>query len=290
LAQQGAAPVSLELRDVGFSYGPARVVEGLSLRVESGEMVALLGPSGCGKTSILKLVAGLFPYLSVAENVGFSLKMKGIGIVEARDRVREALALVKLDGFEERRPNKLSGGQEQRVSLARALVSDPAVLLLDEPFAALDESLRMEIRNLVRSIQRRLSLTTVFVTHDQLEAAAVAHRIAFLDDGRVQQIGSLRDFYERPEGLAAARFFGWQVIDDHTHWAVVRPESIQFAETGMRAVVERSADLGTSVLTRVLLQPSHELLEVKHGLPELSSGQTVHLQFADASALRFPKS
>jgi len=212
------------LDGVAFSYpgsypGSPNVVEDFSLHVEPGEMVALLGASGCGKTTILRLIAGLlapdkgiiavdgvsvngvpaerrqtamvfqkpllFPHLSVGENVGFSLKLKHCPADEIRERVSEALAMVKLDGFETRRTNQLSGGQEQRVSIARALVSQPNILLLDEPFTALDENLRIEIRSLVRNIQRRLQVTALFVTHDRNEAAAMAHRIAFLERGKI---------------------------------------------------------------------------------------------------------
>lgn len=319
--------MSLRLRDLRFSYGAEPVVDGLDLQVAAGEMVALLGASGCGKTSILKLIAGLlrpdagvielngrdlssepterrrisivfqkpllFPYLSVGENVGFSLKLKGVGEAAAKERVREALALVKLDGYEGRRPNELSGGQEQRVSLARALVNDPDLLLLDEPFAALDENLRVEIRSLVAGIQRRLKLTSIFVTHDQHEAAAVAHRIAFMDRGRILQMGSLREFYEHPESLEAARFFGWQLIDGGEYWSAVRPESIQIGAeggSGLPGVVESSADLGTVVATTVRLEHSNTTVESRHGLPELSPGQAVSLQFAENSARRFAKS
>src|SRR5450432_1960024 len=138
--------------------------------------------------------------------------MRGAPGAEILSRVEEALAMVRLEGYGTRRPSQLSGGQEQRVALARALVSDPRVLLLDEPFSSLDENLRVEIRALVRSIQRKLGITAVFVTHDRIEAAAVAHRIAFLHQGRVAQCGVLREFHERPATVDAARFFGWQLL------------------------------------------------------------------------------
>ena len=234
------------LDGVSLSYGAAPIIRNLSLDVEAGEMVALLGASGCGKTTTLKLIAGLlranagtiaidgepvngtpvekrragvvfqkpllFPYLSVEQNIGFSLRMQGASAAAIQNRVREALAMVRLEGFESRRPSQLSGGQEQRVALARAVVGDPRILLLDEPFASLDENLRVEIRTLVRAIQRKLGITTIFVTHDRAEAAAMAHRIAFLHDGRIAQSGTLRQFYERPATLDAARFFGWQIL------------------------------------------------------------------------------
>jgi len=209
-------------------------------------LVALLGPSGCGKTTVLKVVAGLlapaigdvrfdgvsvlsipaerrratmvfqkpllFPHLTVAENVGFGLKMRRLKKDEISARVAQALQLVRLEGYERRKPHELSGGQEQRVTLARALVTEPRVLLLDEPFSALDENLRGEMRLLVRELQQRLRITTIFVTHDQREAMAVADRIVLLLDGRIEQSGAPRDLLLNPRSARAARFFGWTIL------------------------------------------------------------------------------
>ena len=237
---------SLRIDHITAGYNRTPVLHDLSLDVNAGELIALLGPSGCGKTTILKLIAGLlepqsggiymagtnvqgvpaekrgaamvfqkpllFPYMNVAENIGFSLKLRGSTPAEIAGRVNSALSLVRLEGYGERRPNQLSGGQEQRVALARALVSEPRVLLLDEPFASLDENLRVEIRTLVAGIQRKLGITTVFVTHDRTEAAALAKRIAFMRDGRIEQCASPGQFYTAPETVDVARFFGWQVL------------------------------------------------------------------------------
>jgi ABC-type Fe3+/spermidine/putrescine transport system ATPase subunit len=228
------------------SYDSQTVLRDFSIEVAPGESMALLGPSGCGKTTALKIIAGLlkpesgdvrfneesvlnvapekrgavmvfqkpllFPYLTVAENVAFGLKMRRTPADQIQERVGSILRLLQLEGFESRRPNQLSGGQEQRVALARALVTEPRVLLLDEPFSALDENLRVEMRLLIRELHTRLGMTTIFVTHDQVEAATVADRIALLLDGAIEQVGSPRDFYTAPATLAAARFFGWQVI------------------------------------------------------------------------------
>jgi len=316
--------VSLQLRGLALSYSATPVIRGLDLDVAAGEMVALLGASGCGKTTVLKLIAGLlqpdagsifvnganvagtpterrriamvfqkpllFPYLNVAENIGFSLKLKGESAPAIAEKVREALAMVRLEGYENRRPDQLSGGQEQRVSLARALVSQPGLLLLDEPFAALDENLRGEIRGLVRALQRQLNLTALFVTHDRNEAAAVAHRIAFLDEGKVLQTATLREFYEAPNSLAAARFFGWQILDRDGASIAIRPEAIQISTqpTPIRATVESSIDLGLRIATSARLA-SGELLEIQHGPPELSAGRAVFLTFREEGVVRFPK-
>jgi putative spermidine/putrescine transport system ATP-binding protein len=228
------------------NYGATRALGDFTLAIDEAEIVALLGPSGCGKTTILKVVAGLlapasgdvlfdgvsvlpipaerrgatmvfqkpllFPHMTVAENVGFGLKMRRVKKDEIAARVAQALRLVRLEGYERRKPHELSGGQEQRVTLARALVTEPRVLLLDEPFSALDENLRGEMRLLVRELQQRLRITTIFVTHDQREAIAVADRIALLLDGRIEQSGEPRDLLLDPHSARAARFFGWKTL------------------------------------------------------------------------------
>ena len=316
--------MSLQLSEVSFAYGTARVIQGLDLDVAAGEMVALLGASGCGKTTVLKLIAGLlpldagsirlngvnvsgipterrriamvfqkpllFPYLSVEENIGFSLKLKNVGSQEIAKRVRDVLAMVRLEGYERRRPEELSGGQEQRVTLARALVSEPDLLLLDEPFAALDETLRVEIRSLVRNIQRRLKLTALFVTHDRDEAAAVAHRIAFLSGGKILQTATLRQFYEAPRSLEAARFFGWQIIARGGEWLAARPEKLRISDgnDGIGATVEGSVDLGQRVATTARLE-SGELIEIQHDPPELVSGAVIRVAFDNKGVIRFAR-
>ena len=236
----------IELKNITVGYGEIPVLRDVSLAVGRGEFVALLGASGCGKTTALKIIAGLlkaeageiwlggrnisnvpaelretalvfqkpllFPFLNVAENVGFGLKMRNFPKADIKEKAREALRLVQLEGFENRAPKQLSGGQEQRVALARALVTNPRVLLLDEPFSALDARLRVEMRNLIRSLQQRLQITTVFVTHDQEEAVSIADRIAFLDGGFLAQIDVPQEFYTNPQTIAVARFFGWKIL------------------------------------------------------------------------------
>lgn len=214
----------------------------LSLEICEGELAALLGPSGCGKTTTMKMIAGLlaptsgdvrfdgrsvlaekpehrgavmvfqnhllFPYMSVAENVGFGLRMRKVDGGEIDRRVAEMLEMVRLPDLGRRRPGELSGGQQQRVALARALIVRPRVLLLDEPLSSLDAHLRFEMRDLVRSLQREMGITTIFVTHDQEEAVVLADRIALILDGRLRQYDVPRAFYKRPVDEATARFFG----------------------------------------------------------------------------------
>ena len=232
---------TLALQNLSRTFGDVAAVRDLSLEINSGELIAFLGPSGCGKTTTLRMIAGLlapssgdilfdgesvvavpsekrgavmvfqkhllFPYMNVGQNVGFGLRMRGVAKTDIETRAAEMLALVQLPGFEARRPHELSGGQQQRVALARALVTQPRLLLLDEPLANLDANLRLDMRELIRRVQRDLGITTVFVTHDQEEAVMMADRVALMFDGVLQQFDSPRAFYERPASAAVARFF-----------------------------------------------------------------------------------
>jgi putative spermidine/putrescine transport system ATP-binding protein len=223
-------------------YGRATAVSDVSLTLERGESVALLGPSGCGKTTTLRMVAGLiapdhgriviagadithappyrrnmgyvfqayalFPHLDVGQNVAFGLVERGVSRAERDRRVMEALSLVRLAGYEARRPKELSGGQQQRVALARALVVRPDVLLLDESLSNLDAKLRDAMRHEIREIQRTLSITTLFVTHDQVEALTLCDRVAVMEHGRIVQIGRPHDIYENPATWFVASFVG----------------------------------------------------------------------------------
>ena len=233
---------TVELAGVGKSYGAHRAVRGLTLAVESGECLALLGPSGCGKTTTLNMIAGfiepdageirlagrpmagvpphrrdtgmvfqhyaLFPHLTVFDNLAFGLVMRKAPGAEIAERVRQALELVHLGGLERRYPRELSGGQQQRVALARALVIRPTVLLLDEPLSNLDAKLRQEMRLEIGEIQKRLRITTMFVTHDQQEALVIADRIAVMRDGLVEQVDVPAAIYGRPRTPFVARFIG----------------------------------------------------------------------------------
>ncbi|RVT96320.1 ABC transporter ATP-binding protein [Rhodovarius crocodyli] len=237
-----AKPVDLALSGLSKHYGRNVAVEGVTLRIAAGELVALLGPSGCGKTTTLRMVAGLvepsageiliggmqvtkvpvhkrnigmlfqnyalFPHLSIAQNVAFGLQMRGVGKAETAKRVADALALVQLGSFADRLPAALSGGQQQRVALARALVIEPSLLLLDEPLGALDKNLRESMQVELRQIQRRLGITAVLVTHDQEEAMTLADRIVIMRDGKLEQVGTPEEIYSQPATRFVAGFIG----------------------------------------------------------------------------------
>lgn len=233
---------AISLRDLTKRFGSLTAVDSVTLDIAPGEFFALLGPSGCGKTTLLRMMAGfevqtegrifidgqdvagaepnqrpvnmvfqsyaVFPHMSVARNVGYGLRVTGVPRDEIAERVAEALALVKLQGFEERKPDQLSGGQRQRVALARALIKRPRVLLLDEPLSALDAKLREAMRLELVRLQRNLGITFVIVTHDQNEALSMADRIAVMEDGRVRQIASGPELYENPSCRFVANFIG----------------------------------------------------------------------------------
>jgi putative spermidine/putrescine transport system ATP-binding protein len=232
----------LTLDRLGKRYGKSAAVDGVCLDIAQGELVVLLGPSGCGKTTTLRMIAGfadasegdvlldgqsvlalpphrrdmglvfqsyaLFPHLTVARNVAFGLEMRGMARPAREARVAEMLRLTRLEALAERLPRQLSGGQQQRVALARALAIQPRVLLLDEPLSNLDAALRAEVGREIRLLQRESGLTTVMVTHDQDEAMAMADRLVVMRDGRVQQVGTQEDLYERPATPFVAGFIG----------------------------------------------------------------------------------
>jgi ABC-type sugar transport system ATPase subunit len=286
-------------------------VEDLSLAIPSGSLTALLGPSGCGKTTTMKIIAGLlkpdsgdvsfdgqsvlplppekraavmvfqnhllFPQMTVAQNIGFGLRMRGVPKAEIATRTAEMLSLVQLPDMAQRRPADLSGGQQQRVALARALIVQPRVLLLDEPLSNLDAHLRNEMRDLIRSLQQRLNITTLFVTHDQEEAVAMADQIALMLNGRLRQIAPPEAFYQQPVDQTVAQFFGGvnfirgsitgqTFISDlpplhlrhnlrqGTAILTIRPESLRFGkdENALQVRVTKTEFRGTQV--RVTLQ------------------------------------
>ena len=321
LAEAGEG-TRVELQGIVKSYAGTRVLHGVDLDIAPGEFVSLLGPSGCGKTTLLRVLAGLegsdegavllgghdvsriptnkrdigmvfqsyslFPHLRVAENTAFGLRRRGVSASESAKRALDALALVGLADFADRFPHQLSGGQQQRVALARALVTEPKVLLLDEPLSALDAKVRVQLRDEIRRIQLRLGITTVFVTHDQEEALAVSDRIAVMNSGRIEQIGSPEQLYTTPSTAGVAAFVGLSSVvsgvgeGDHVVvWGqrlplqspaigpvdvYLRPENVFFAseaDAATDALVEESTFLGSMRRTLVRTE-SGELVRVQH--------------------------
>ncbi|MFP7696756.1 ABC transporter ATP-binding protein [Trueperella sp. LYQ143] len=234
--------VTISIDNVTKRFGNDTVIDGLSLSINPGEFFTLLGPSGCGKTTLLRMIIGfnsidggqitvdgkvinnvpinkrnmgmvfqnyaVFPHLSVKENVGFGLQMRKTAKKEAAQAIEKILDTVKISQLAERMPAKLSGGQQQRVALARALVIEPQVLLMDEPLSNLDAKLRVEMRNAIKEIQHSVGITTVYVTHDQEEALAVSDRIAVMNGGVIQQVGTPQEIYRRPANTFVATFIG----------------------------------------------------------------------------------
>jgi putative spermidine/putrescine transport system ATP-binding protein len=266
---------AITLRGLRKTFGTVVAVDNLDLEIATGEFFAMLGPSGSGKTTVLRMIAGfetpdagrielggvdatrlppfrrdvntvfqdyaLFPHMTVAQNVGYGLRVRRVGKSELRTRVAEALELVRLPGYGDRKPAQLSGGQRQRVALARALVNRPRVLLLDEPLGALDLKLREQMQLELKAIQRQVGITFVFVTHDQHEALTLCDRLAVFSDGRIEQLGSAQDVYESPATRFVAEFVGTSnLITGEAARAIlgragtyaVRPEKIQLRTAG----------------------------------------------------------
>jgi spermidine/putrescine transport system ATP-binding protein len=237
-----AAQISVSVRCLTKLFGETLALDAVDLDVMRGEFFSLLGPSGCGKTTLLRIIGGfeqptdgnvliagrdaaddppyrrrtnmifqhlaLFPHMTVAENIGFGLQMKKIDAVKIAAKVGAMLALVRLQGFEERRIDELSGGQKQRVAIARALVNDPEVLLLDEPLGALDLQLRLQMHDELKRIHREIGSTFILVTHDQGEAIALSDRIGVMENGHIIQLGTPREIYDRPQSRFVAQFVG----------------------------------------------------------------------------------
>ncbi|MFB7139705.1 ABC transporter ATP-binding protein [Gottfriedia sp. NPDC056225] len=252
----------IEIEQVEKSFSENSVISPLSLEIYSGEFLTILGPSGCGKTTLLRMIAGfeeptsgliklngetinnlppykrdmnlvfqhyaLFPHMNVERNIQFGLKMKGVSLEEQKVRANEAMKLTQLTDFRNRKPSQLSGGQQQRVAIARAIVNNPKVLLLDEPLGALDFKLRKDLQRELKNLQRELGITFIYVTHDQEEAMSMSDRIVVMNHGKIEQIGTPKEIYQRPASKFVATFIGENnFFKKGDKEIAVRPENIK---------------------------------------------------------------
>ncbi|GAA4119820.1 ABC transporter ATP-binding protein [Aminobacter aganoensis] len=301
----------LSIQNVKKSFGNVAVVKDFNLDVGAGEFVSFLGPSGCGKTTMLRIVAGfeepsagkvmiggkdvtglkpnqrnigmvfqayaLFPNLTVAQNIGFGLKVAGMPKAEAQARIAEMLNIIKLPDFGDRYPYQLSGGQQQRIALARALAPKPKLLLLDEPLSALDAKVRISLREEIRSIQKKLGITTIFVTHDQEEALSMSDRIVVMNEGRADQTGTPFEIYNRPSTKFVANFVGTlNVLEGTVSDATTGTVKINAEEIGLKGKLNGSKSGDTLSLA---LRPEAISLGRRPGNDANLTGQIADVHF-----------
>ena len=333
---------SVIIKDAVKKYGDFIALKGVSLDIKEGEFFTLLGPSGCGKTTLLRMIAGfnsieggefyfgdklinavpaykrdigmvfqnyaIFPHLTVEENVAYGLKARKVPKTEIAPRVKEALELVQISHLAKRKPSELSGGQQQRVALARAFVIEPSVLLMDEPLSNLDAKLRVQMRTVIKKLQRKLGITTIYVTHDQEEALAISDRIAVMRDGVIMQCGTPTEIYAKPQNPFVAGFIGVSnfldctmekgglvdikgelkinvpVKSSYTGPAKLsaRPEQLFFSDSGMPGTVQFSTFLGDYVEYEVQLDDGQNLVVneyTKDTTEVYEAGEKVFLRF-----------
>ncbi|MGV0878394.1 ABC transporter ATP-binding protein [Martelella sp. FLE1502] len=327
----------LELKGVRKSYGAAEIIKGIDLTVEDGEFCVFVGPSGCGKSTLLRMIAGLeditggtleiggkrmndiapakrgvamvfqsyalYPHLTVRENIAFGLKVRKTPAAEIDRLVEEAVATLQLDTLTERYPRELSGGQRQRVAIGRAIVGQPETFLFDEPLSNLDAELRVHMRTQISELHGRLKRTMIYVTHDQVEAMTLADKIVLLRDGRIEQVGSPEDLYERPANLFAAQFIGAPKMNifeltpafetlraasglpPETRYCGIRPDSFEITSEDQGAIaakVRLTEYLGNARLVHADVDGHGPIILEQPAGRELAAGATIHLAAAPA--------
>jgi len=320
------ADADVRVTQLRKSYGDVVAVDGVDLEVRRGQFFTLLGPSGSGKTTTLRLIAGferpdtgrvelggvdvtgrapyardvntvfqdyaLFPHMTVAENVEYGLRVKGIGKRERRAQAKAALERVRLGGYGARKPIQLSGGQRQRVALARAIVNRPRVLLLDEPLGALDLKLRQEMQTFLKALQRDLGITFVYVTHDQEEALTMSDRLAVFNDGRIEQVGTPKDVYEHPATEFVAGFVGVSnIVEEGGRRYTIRPEKIRMDGVGRPGTIAEAVFVGMFTRYVVDLDDGTKLTVVRQNdsSPE-ETGAQVQLEWSADDTFDIPES
>ncbi|MDR2588457.1 MAG: ABC transporter ATP-binding protein [Spirochaetales bacterium] len=309
--------VAIHVDNVVKRYGSATIIPGLSLDIKNGEFFTLLGPSGCGKTTLLRMIAGfnsiedgtisfdgspinnipanrrnigmvfqnyaIFPHLTVRQNVEYGLKLRKLSKEEIRKKVDDILRLVRIEEYANRLPERLSGGQQQRVALARAIVIHPSVLLMDEPLSNLDAKLRVEMRDVIRSVQRQVGITTVYVTHDQEEALVVSDRIAVMKGGVIQQVGKPQSIYARPANGFVSTFIGHSNL---FHARARGGQSIEF-EGGFRLEAPELGEVSAGTALVAAVRPE-EFSQGAEGLTAKITGATFLGKYV-TYALSFPE-
>ena len=347
---------SVSFSDIEKSFGATKVIHGITFDIADGEFVVLVGPSGCGKSTLLRMLAGLeeitagtiaidgrvvndieskdrdiamvfqsyalYPHMTVGDNMAFSLKLRKADPSMIAERVSKASKILNLDPYLKRYPRELSGGQRQRVAMGRAIVRDPKVFLFDEPLSNLDAKLRVAMRAEIKALHQRLKTTTVYVTHDQVEAMTMADRIVVMHDGRVEQIGTPLELYDRPGNLFVAQFIGSPAMNvvsgtvrrsgggahveagDAVHWPLdggpgadgqavsygIRPEHLTLAAGGNGVPGEVIVVEPTGAETELLIQVGKEQVTLRtHGRPRVNPDQKVHLAVDPANVHLFDR-
>jgi len=323
----------VKIQDIRKSYGSVEVIHGVNVDIADGEFVALVGPSGCGKSTLLRMIAGLepinsgtiaigervvnnlppaerdiamvfqtyalYPHKSVAENMGFALKVAKVNRAEIDKRVKEAAEILSLTEYLDRKPRHLSGGQRQRVAMGRAIVRDPQVFLFDEPLSNLDAKLRIQMRTEIKELHQRLKTTTVFVTHDQIEAMTLADRIVVMQGGNIEQIGTPLDLYDNPANEFVATFIGAPSMNlvkaklsggqihvggqtyagptgDGTVNMGIRPEHLILSDNGLEMEVKVIEPTGSETMVFLRFEDQH-ITAVFRERHAFTPGQTIHL-------------
>jgi putative spermidine/putrescine transport system ATP-binding protein len=332
----------VQFKNITKHYGSEVALSNFSLDINSGELVSILGPSGCGKTTALRILAGfieptegnllvggqeilnlpaakrgygmvfqsysLFPNMTTFENIEFPLKLRKVDAAVRTKRVNDLLELINMTEHANKFPHQLSGGQQQRIALARALALEPPILLLDEPLSALDATVRDQLRDEIRSLQKRLGITTVFVTHDQQEAMAISDRVAVMRNGQVEQVGSPKELYQNPRNSFVAKFVGtsnqiestrigeaWKVLGStvsgpesfNSGIAFIRPEDITVTPSAAGlAVIDEISFLGSFVRVFVSIDKTRVVADLQiSDADKLTVGQQVELTVRDANPL-----